>query len=75
MITVRGCCSEKDGKIHTDSKTKIISLLIYLNSSWGNTGGRNINSDVIQEQIHESDSPQFRLSSSAYSRLLYNPQI
>jgi hypothetical protein len=24
MITVRGRCSEKDGKIHTDSETKII---------------------------------------------------
>src|SRR5208283_3448132 len=27
MITVRGRCSEKDGKIHTDSKTKIITPL------------------------------------------------
>jgi SM-20-related protein len=40
MITVRGRCSEKDGKIHTDSKTKIISILIYLNSNWENDGGR-----------------------------------
>ena len=32
MITVRGRCSEKDGKIHTDSKTKIITVLLYLNS-------------------------------------------
>jgi SM-20-related protein len=40
MITVRGRCSEKDGKIHTDSKTKIISVLIYMNSNWGSVGGR-----------------------------------
>src|SRR6266513_509510 len=26
MITVRGRCSEKDGKIHTDSETKIITI-------------------------------------------------
>jgi SM-20-related protein len=40
MITVRGRCSEKDGKIHTDSKTKIITVLIYLNSEWESEGGR-----------------------------------
>ncbi|MBV9644368.1 MAG: 2OG-Fe(II) oxygenase, partial [Verrucomicrobia bacterium] len=40
MITVRGRCSVKDGKIHTDSKTKIISVLIYLNSNWESAGGR-----------------------------------
>jgi SM-20-related protein len=40
MITVRGRCSEKDGKIHTDSKTKIITVLLYLNSQWESPGGR-----------------------------------
>ena len=34
MITVRGRCSEKDGKIHTDSETKIITILIYMNAGW-----------------------------------------
>ncbi len=40
MITVRGRCSEKDGKIHTDSKTKIITVLLYLNSKWESDGGQ-----------------------------------
>jgi SM-20-related protein len=40
MITVRGRCGEKDGKIHTDSKTKIITVLIYLNSQWESGGGQ-----------------------------------
>jgi SM-20-related protein len=40
MITVRGRCSKKDGKIHTDSKTKIITVLLYLNSKWESAGGR-----------------------------------
>ena len=40
MITVRGCCSEKDGKIHTDSETKIITILIYMNAGWESAGGR-----------------------------------
>jgi SM-20-related protein len=40
MITVRGRCSEKDGKIHTDSETKIITILIYLNPVWESSGGQ-----------------------------------
>src|SRR6266540_4555750 len=40
MITVRGRCSEKDGKIHTDSETKIITILIYMNPGWESAGGR-----------------------------------
>jgi SM-20-related protein len=40
MITVRGRCGEKDGKIHTDSKTKIITVLVYLNSQWESGGGQ-----------------------------------
>jgi SM-20-related protein len=40
MITVRGRCSKKDGKIHTDSKTKIITVLLYLSSKWESAGGR-----------------------------------
>ena len=38
--TVRGRCSSKDGQIHTDSKSKILTLLIYLNFDWDQTGGR-----------------------------------
>jgi len=39
-ITVRGRCSDHDGKIHTDSKSKIITVLIYMNPNWGDPGGR-----------------------------------
>jgi SM-20-related protein len=38
--TVRGRCQQKDGRIHTDSKSKIITVLIYLNSKWENPGGQ-----------------------------------
>ncbi len=35
MYTVRGFCRARDGKIHTDSKTKIITVLLYMNDdSW-----------------------------------------
>jgi SM-20-related protein len=40
MITVRGRCSEKDGKIHTDSDTKIVTILVYMNSAWEAPGGQ-----------------------------------
>jgi SM-20-related protein len=38
--TVRGWCGSGDGKIHTDSTSKIITVLIYLNVAWDNSGGR-----------------------------------
>ncbi|MBI77095.1 MAG: hypothetical protein CMM53_04840 [Rhodospirillaceae bacterium] len=40
MITARGHCQAKDGKIHNDSKTKIITALFYLNTEWDQDGGR-----------------------------------
>lgn len=40
MYTVRGFVSERDGKIHTDSKTKIITVLLYMNEGWEADGGR-----------------------------------
>ena len=39
MFTVRGFCSPKDGKIHTDSVTKLITVLLYLNVDFDNDGG------------------------------------
>jgi SM-20-related protein len=38
--TVRGWCGPGDGKIHTDSTSKIITILIYMNTSWEDPGGR-----------------------------------
>lgn len=41
MYTVRGFCRARDGKIHTDSKTKIITVLLYMNdAAWDSEGGR-----------------------------------
>jgi len=34
MITLRGYSRKKDGRIHTDSKTKVATILIYLNDEW-----------------------------------------
>lgn len=40
MVTVRGQCRATDGQIHTDSKTKLITILIYMNGKWEQPGGR-----------------------------------
>lgn len=40
MVTLRGRCQAKDGRIHTDSESKIITVLIYMNSGWDADGGR-----------------------------------
>ncbi|MFA5949830.1 MAG: 2OG-Fe(II) oxygenase [Hyphomicrobium sp.] len=40
MITVRGRCQKKDGRIHTDSTDKIVTCLLYLNDTWSEDGGR-----------------------------------
>ena len=40
MFTVRGKCRLKDGQVHTDTESKIITVLLYMNPSWENQGGR-----------------------------------
>jgi SM-20-related protein len=40
MITVRGHSGRRDGNIHTDTKSKLITVLLYLNPQWENDGGR-----------------------------------
>lgn len=40
MITVRGNCARSNGKIHTDTASKIITVLLYMNQEWDKDGGR-----------------------------------
>ena len=40
MYSLRGYTRGKDGQIHTDSKDKIITVLLYLNENWPHKGGR-----------------------------------
>jgi hypothetical protein len=56
MVTVRGQSAARDGQIHTDSRTKLVTVLIYMNGKWESPTGRlrllrgpdNLN-DVIAE--------------------------
>lgn len=40
MYSLRGYCRRTDGKMHTDSKDKIITVLLYLNQEWDEEGGK-----------------------------------
>jgi len=40
LFSLRGWLRAKDGQIHTDSKDKIITVLLYLNDGWAPQGGR-----------------------------------
>lgn len=74
MVTVRGRCQKKDGRIHTDSKTKIITVLIYLNPK-GDDGIANLrllrSADDIEDYAAEVPPENgtllaFRRSDSSY---------
>jgi SM-20-related protein len=39
-ITVRGRTDTRDGNIHRDSASKIITILLYMNPGWDDSGGR-----------------------------------
>ena len=40
MATTREYIESADGSIHTDSKTKVITILFYFNPEWPHEGGR-----------------------------------
>jgi SM-20-related protein len=40
MLTVRGVGDDRDGFIHTDSETKIVTVLLYMNPVWEHAEGR-----------------------------------
>jgi hypothetical protein len=39
LITVRGKAGARDGRIHTDTKSKFLTMLLYLNPVWDAEGG------------------------------------
>jgi SM-20-related protein len=40
MVTVRGRARARDGRIHNDSRSKLITVLVYMNEAWEGEGGR-----------------------------------
>lgn len=59
MFTVRGRCRHADGKIHTDTESKIITVLLYMNPRWTEQGGRLrlLNSATSIDNVAEEVPP------------------
>lgn len=55
MLTYRGFSRTKDGRVHTDSKTKLLTILIYFNDGWPAETGklRILNSDNMDDIAEE----------------------
>ena len=55
IITTRGWSRQKDGRNHTDSKTKLITVLLYVNDGWEPETGRlrMLNSDDVNDYVAE----------------------
>ncbi|MBT3504266.1 MAG: 2OG-Fe(II) oxygenase [Piscirickettsiaceae bacterium] len=55
MLTYRGFSRSKDGRVHTDSKTKLLTILIYFNEDWTAETGklRILNSDNMDDIAEE----------------------
>ena len=55
MLTYRGFSRTKDGRVHTDSKTKLLTILIYFNDGWSAETGklRILNSDDMNDIAEE----------------------
>lgn len=55
IVTLRGVSRAKDGRIHTDSKSKIATILIYFNEPWTAATGRLriLNSNNMDDMADE----------------------
>jgi hypothetical protein len=74
MVTVRGRCGTKDGSIHTDATSKIITALIYMNPQWEESGGRlrllrsadNLDDVLVEVPPVEGTLVAFRRSDNSF---------
>jgi SM-20-related protein len=74
MVTVRDRCRARDGQIHIDSKGKLITVLIYMNPPWEESGGRlrllrsadNLDDYVAEVPPNEGTLLAFRCTPDAW---------
>lgn len=56
-ITIRGHSGAKDGRVHTDSRSKVVTVLVYLNPDWDSENGdgqlRLLRSDNLDDWFKE----------------------
>jgi SM-20-related protein len=55
VVTLRGMSRAKDGRVHTDSKSKVATILIYFNNNWTSDTGklRILNSNDMEDMFTE----------------------
>jgi Rps23 Pro-64 3,4-dihydroxylase Tpa1-like proline 4-hydroxylase len=78
QITVRKYSEKADGNVHNDSKTKIITVLIYFNETWSHAGGqlrlmptrRDIERFAIEVPPVDGNLLAFRRSERSYHGFL-----
>ncbi len=74
MVTVRGRAQLKDGSIHTDTASKLITVLVYMNEAWEAPGGRlrllrsadNLDDVVTEVPPAAGTLLAFRVSKNSY---------
>ena len=73
MVTARGMCRAKDGRIHTDTASKLVTVLIYMNFDWEQQGGRlrllrspNIDDVITEIPPMAGTLLMFRVSKNSY---------
>lgn len=74
MITLRARTRPIDGRIHTDSETKLVTALIYLNAGWEAPGGRlrllrgpdDINDMIAEVPPHAGTLLAFRRAANSW---------
>lgn len=74
MVTLRGQSRAKDGRIHTDSESKLITALIYMNPAWDADGGRlrllrdakDVENFAVEVPPARGTLLMFRCASNAY---------
>ncbi|HEY3779269.1 MAG TPA: 2OG-Fe(II) oxygenase [Rhizomicrobium sp.] len=74
MVTVRGQCTARDGYIHTDSTTKLVTMLLYTNRPWECAAARlrllrsatDLDDYVAEVPAEESTLVLFRNASNAW---------
>jgi SM-20-related protein len=74
MVTVRGRCGPRDGNIHTDTASKLITVLLYMNPQWEGAGGRlrllrsahDLEDVLVEVPPEEGTLVAFRRSDNSY---------
>ena len=73
-VTLRGQCSARDGRVYIDSRSKVLSLLIYLNEDWRGSDGQlrlldseaSLERPVVEIPAHLGSMVAFRRSEASW---------